>query len=212
MTNLEFAKKELDYAGYKDNADNQENQYGKMVREAVLELLEVFEKQGHSGYSASVVSKIFMKLVDYKPISPIKETDEWFADRDEDLCQRHTRLSNLFRDEKINGGRAYYLDAIVWKCKYDECTTTFSGKVAGIYSRQTVKFPFTPKTFYIDCYEKDDEYFITDEKQLEEVWKYYDKFDDTLTEKGVEYEEKRKFKKYENVAKTQKECNECGNN
>ena len=71
MTNLEFAKKELDYAGYKDNADTEENQYGKMVRDAVLELLETFEKQGHSGYSASVVSKIFMRLVDYKPLSPI---------------------------------------------------------------------------------------------------------------------------------------------
>ena len=65
---------------------------------------------------------------------------------------------------------------------------------------------------YYFFYEKDDEYFITDEKQLDEVWKYYDKFDDTLTQKGIEYEEKRKFKKYENVAKRQKECNECGSN
>lgn len=212
MNNLEFAKKELDYAGYKDSPeDGLGGEYNKMVREAVLELLEVFDKQGHSGYSASVVSQIFTRLIDYKPISPIKETDEWLP-INESGYQRHTRLSNLFRDEKHNNGKAYYLDAIVWKCKYDDCTTTFSGKVAGIYSRQTVKFPFTPKTFYINCYEKDNEYFITDEKQLEEVWKYYEKFDDTLTQKGVEYEEKRKIEKSENKAKTMKECNECGNN
>jgi len=55
-----------------------EDIYGDMTSKAVLELIEVFEKQGHSGMSASLVLSIFNRVVDFKNLSPLtNDPSEW---------------------------------------------------------------------------------------------------------------------------------------
>ncbi len=74
MSNLlKHAKSELEFAGY-FNGDG----INKAMAEDILQLIEVFSEQGHSGFSASHALSIFKLLADFKPISPLSgNDDEW---------------------------------------------------------------------------------------------------------------------------------------
>jgi len=74
MSLIEHAKRELEIAGLFDkNSD-----YDGMLGTATMELMEVFSKQGHSGYSANMVINLFTKLANYQTLSPITADDsEW---------------------------------------------------------------------------------------------------------------------------------------
>ena len=69
MGNLfEHAKRELQSAGLFDKSGDF---YEGLTGKAVMELIEVFEKQGHSGMSAPRVIKIFSIVANMKPLNPI---------------------------------------------------------------------------------------------------------------------------------------------
>lgn len=161
---LDHAKCELELAGF---LDSDKDFYGGMTGKAVLELIECFENQGHSGMSAGIVIQLFEKLANFKPIRPITgSAEEWSSDTFDGETFQNRRLSSLFK--KGLYGKAYYLDAIVWE-EPNGCR--FTGTVDGITSRQFVKFPFEPKTFYVKI---DDNRKIIDLETLEKVFQYYD--------------------------------------
>ncbi len=185
---IEHAKMELEIAGLFD----EDSDYAGMVAKDVMELVEVFAKQGHSGMSAPYVAKLFNKLANYEPLQPITGKDEEWGDvRDlggDKSWYQNKRCSALFKDGK--DGQAYYIDAVI---KRDQNGTCWSGMAwlseedykTGDRSKMVGKkgyvksFPFTPKTFYIDVKDvevaKDDwESFIVDPSQLDEVREYYD--------------------------------------
>ena len=186
---IEHARLELQMAGL---FDKEGDFYEGMTGKAVMELIEVFSKQGHSGMSAPIVADIFKKLANYEPLGPITGKDEEWSDV-RDLGNgkpwyQNKRCSALFKDGK--DGRAYYIDAVI---KRDQRGVTWSGmawlneedwlngdRSKMIDKRGYVKsFPFTPKTFYIDVKDvevaKDDwESFVVDPSQLDEVREYYD--------------------------------------
>jgi len=192
---VEHAKKEFLHAGYKP-IEEEEDGPNKWIQENVLELLEVFAKQGHSGSSANYAVSCFSKLALQKPLTSIKCTDDEWNDvaggSEDDNIFQNNRLSSVFKVGK--DGKPYYLDAIVWQGpeEYD----TFTGNVEKVCSRQYIKLPFTPKTFYIDatrelydkekhkgreddvvsCGDGDYVYSIKDREQLKEVFEYYDEF------------------------------------
>lgn len=192
MSLIEHAKMELQIAG----AFDKDSDYQGAIGEAVMELIEVFSKQGHSGMSASYVAGLFHKLAKYEPLVPITGKDEEWSDvrdlGDGKSWYQNKRCSAIFKDGK--DGRPYYIDAII---KRDQRGVTWTGR-AWLSSQDWVNsdrtkmigskcyiksFPFTPKSFYIDVrdveVEKDDwESFVVDTKQLDEVKEYYDlKFD-----------------------------------
>lgn len=73
---LKWAENELLLAGY--NKDDQEDGPNKWLAEGTLELLKVFDEQGHSGSSAPYALALFEKLAMWKPITPLTgEDDEW---------------------------------------------------------------------------------------------------------------------------------------
>lgn len=167
---------ELHKAGLLDNDSDYNGEIGK----SVMQLIEVFSNQGHSGYSASVVRNLFNQLSDYKPLGGISgEEDEW-VEVSKGLLQ-NKRLSGVFKDVTIQNSKPYYLDSIIWK----DSESTFSGSVKTkdvkkVSSRQFIKsFPFYPKTFYIEVKNINDYYIITDKgmKQLQEVFEYYDQYE-----------------------------------
>ena len=182
MSNLvKHAKRELEAVGMFD----EDSDYNGMIGTAVMELIELFSKQGHSGMSASIVRSLFDKVADYKPLSPITcEPKEWNNDN-----YQNNRLSSVFKDGK--DGKPYYLDAIVFRGQHGGCFTGNSVKLKNgetIQSRQFIKLPFIPKTFYIDVIETEwadkDETIkkegggwwtsvVKDESQLKEVFEYY---------------------------------------
>jgi hypothetical protein len=179
MSLLDHAKYELQFNGFLDK----DSDYNGMIGEAVLELIETFSKQGHSGMSAGIVRSIFNELADYKPLGGISGEDNEWKEVSSNLYQ-NKRLSGVFKDIFKLNGKPYYLDAITWKTSIT--STTWSGVAVTkdrkkISSRQFIKdFPFYPKTFQIEVHEVEnsvDDSFIISEKgmqQLEEALKYYD--------------------------------------
>ena len=203
MTNTQsFAKQELDIL-----AATVPNAIVTPFANEILALCEAFGKSGQSGGSApmtaSAISQAVKHLMLQEPICPVTGIDEeWVNVREvseeDEMMYQNNRCSALF---KSKSGKCWYIDAIIWKGEgeYD----TFTGRVyiddknfELIGSSQYVKFPFKPKTFYIDVVrvpiskeeaeerkmhfienEKDDCYYtiLKDPKQLDKVFKYYDK-------------------------------------
>ncbi len=182
---VEHSKLELQMAGYFD----EDSDYGGAIGDAVMELIEVFAKQGHSGMSAAMVNGLFTKLANYEPLLPITGKDEeWGEIRDygsDPHCQ-NKRESGLFKN---SDGSVHYINAIV-KRTPDGLTWTGSFYLTRedaidnknrIGSKLEIKgFPFTPKTFYIDVLEEEIEKdnwisWCKDPSQLDEVWEYYKK-------------------------------------
>jgi len=173
----------------------------------ILALCEAFGKSGQSGgsapYTATAISKAIKKLLLQEPICDITGHESEWVNVSEIIGKptiyQNSRCHALFKDGV--DAKPHYLDAILWKGV--EEWDVFSGSVyiddksfELIGSRQYVKFPFKPKTFYIDVlrvpikeeeaearklhYIKDgfDECYYTitkDPKQLDVVFKYYDK-------------------------------------
>ena len=203
MTNTQkFAKQELDIL-----AATVPDAIVTPFAKEILALCEAFDKSGQSGdsapYTATAISKAVKKLLLQEPICDVTGHESEWVDvgemGDGSILYQNNRCSALFKDGTES--KAYYLDAIVWKGveEYD----TFTGRVyiddkdfELIGSSQFLKFPFKPKTFYIDVIrvpiskeeaEQRDLHYIKDSfgecyytilkdpKQLDKVFEYYDK-------------------------------------
>ena len=137
---IEHAKREFIAIGY--DLEQTEEDPNKWIVENVLELLEVFSKQGHSGSSAPFCIGYFEKLARFKPLSPLTGEDaEWndvseFGDKG---TFQNNRCSNVFK----NGNGAYDINGKVFREKNGACYTNSE-------SRVPVEFPYVPKTEYVD--------------------------------------------------------------
>ena len=90
---LDYAKRELDYA-FPGEQDGMQ----QLAMENVMELLEKFCEQGHSGMSAPYVLGLFNRLVNWHPIKPLTgEEDEWKEAYGENEMQQNKRCSHVFR-------------------------------------------------------------------------------------------------------------------
>lgn len=169
-------------------------------RKEILALVDKFGNSGQSGGSApftsTAISRAVKKLCMQDPICDITgHSDEWGE------CSRigkkksyqNKRLSSVFKEGKR--GKPYYLNAIVFKGQNGSCFAS-NGSVklkdgSTIKSRQFIKLPFKPKTFYVDVIEtewadKEEKVkkqgggwwtsLVKDEKQLKEVFEYYDQY------------------------------------
>lgn len=177
MNIIEHAKLEFEALGYTPLDQDQEDSPNKWIQENVIELLETFSKQGHSGSSAPFCINYFNKLASFEPLSPIACNDTEWAEVSDGMFQ-NKRLSSVFKNGET--GEPYYIQAIVWK---NQDGLTYTGSALDksgnkIKSSQNIKLPFTPKTFYVDIIEKevakdDWEFYIKDDVQLKEVFEYY---------------------------------------
>jgi hypothetical protein len=115
MSNLtDWAKSELDrlITGDSDGAEMQ-----RAITKNILEIVEVFSKQGHSGFSASYALNIIKRLLDWKPITPLTGEDSEWIDQTEsnggNSLQQNNRCSAVFRHNNDNS-TAYYIDGKVF--------------------------------------------------------------------------------------------------
>lgn len=156
MTNTEiFAKNELDIL-----SETIPDSVIIPFKKEILSLCNTFGKSGQSGgsapFTASALSDVIKNLLLQKPITDITGEDkEWIdissMNNGEKLYQ-NSRCYGLF---KYSNGKCSYNDAIIWQGEND--WDTFTGKVylddenfEIIGSSQYVKFPFKPKSFYVD--------------------------------------------------------------
>lgn len=71
---ISHAKRELKLAGLYDT----DSDYNGMLAQSVVELVNKFTNQHHSGYSAMMTSNIFNKLVNWETLTPLTSNpDEW---------------------------------------------------------------------------------------------------------------------------------------
>ena len=115
MSLVAHARKELQMVGLFDK----DSDYGGMLGEAVIELMEVFAKQGHSGFSAMQTVYLFKTLAGYKTLSPItSEASEWVdvSGMSDTPLWQNLRDGSYF---SLDGGLHFYgLDETPkWKCK-----------------------------------------------------------------------------------------------
>lgn len=145
MSNLaDYAKDELKRIGMIDSGEP----YNDMATKDILDLIELFGSQGHSGFSASYVINAFNRLASFKPLSPLTgEADEW-NDVGHGLFQ-NKRYSAVFKDQ--DGaynceGRIFSDDGEIWyTCKDSRVNITFPYVV-----------PDKPEYIYRNKEEKDD--------------------------------------------------------
>lgn len=98
---VRHARYELTRAGLLDR----ESDYDGMLGAAVLELIETFSAQGHSGGSAAAVVELFVPLARFDPLSDLTDDpDEWFEVTD-GLWQSRRMADRFSRD----GGRTFTL-------------------------------------------------------------------------------------------------------
>lgn len=75
MSNLvDYAKEELKRIGMIDSGEP----YNDAVAKAILDLIELFAAQGHSGFTAPYTVNTFKRLAMFKPLTPLTgEDSEW---------------------------------------------------------------------------------------------------------------------------------------
>lgn len=142
MSLIEHARRELKVSGLSDK----DSDYNGMISEAVIELIEVFSKQDHSGTSADITISVFNDLARYKPIHPLTGEDSEWNNISESMggnvTHQNNRCSRVFKD--ANG--CYDIEGIVWKDWYGP------GRFTNGRSHVPVKFPYSPKTVYKTCW------------------------------------------------------------
>lgn len=105
MGNLtDHAKRELELAGLFDK----DSDYDGMLGDAVMQLVKVFAKQGHSGFSAGRTLAIFNQVANFKNLTPIgKSDDEWMnvTEQSPGPLWQNTRRSTTFSRD---AGKTWY--------------------------------------------------------------------------------------------------------
>jgi hypothetical protein len=146
MSMTDRAIEELERAGlFKQDSD-----YDGMIGEALKELLLVFQKQGHSGYSANLTAKLFHKLIKGDVLSPLTNDPSEWMNVHKDTFQS-IRCSHVFIDKAISE-QPYTIDGKAFSD--DGGTTYFSSKDSVVY----FTLPgYPPSTEYVILKEKEHE-------------------------------------------------------
>ena len=171
--------------------------YVDVIKQVCKTFAKVGWDSGTAPMAATVLSSTLKAILGFQILSPLTgEDSEWDSRSkllDDDIYQNN-RDTSVFKE---SDGRCSFNNAIIWQG--EEIWDRFHGVVENIGSSHYIKeFPFMPRTFIIDVYSetfnptnpkhlknqgKTEIYFIKDPKQLEEVFKYYDKKEIDLTNK-----------------------------
>lgn len=150
MSNLmHHAAKELKLLGMTE--DSSDEMTSGMTKD-ILELIEVFSKQGHSGFSAEYCISVFSKLARYEALSDLTgDDDEWndVGSVDGNTLFQNNRASNVFKEVTQDGDlvKSYQIDRYVFR-EPDGATYTRGGEFGSIYLIN--EWPYSPTHEFID--------------------------------------------------------------
>lgn len=101
MSNLTtHARDELHRAGlFDDDAD-----YGGAIAHMVMNLIDEFDSQQHSGMSAALTLHIFTQLAQFKTLTPITSDPGEWTEVAQGMWQNRRRSTSFSRD----GGQTWY--------------------------------------------------------------------------------------------------------
>lgn len=131
MRLVEHAKREFELLGWPGECPMQ-----KEMCDCIIELLETFSNQGHTGMTAPYALAYFDKLAKFDPISPLTgDEDEW-CDVSEEIGEplyQNKRDGEVFKD---GSGQAYWIGGKIFR-EPNGCTFTSSDSCV------PVTFPWT---------------------------------------------------------------------
>jgi len=137
---IEKSYEEFQAAGWCDEDGNFKDGMQERICKHVLDLLEVFSKEGHSGSSAPYAINLFKKLASFEPIAPLTGKDFEWVEVGEGVFQ-NKRCSHVFKQHDRFNGQAYDLNGKVFI--KDGASFTNSDSLVPI------EFPYTPKSEYV---------------------------------------------------------------
>lgn len=140
---IEKAKYELDLL-LKNCEDDESLQIQKTINNNILDIVEMFAKQGHSGFTAEYCIPIIEKLLKQSFITPLTGSDDEWSEVSPGLFQ-NIRESSIFKDAENFDGKPYYINGKAFS--NDNGKTYFTNGDSAV----VIEFPLNelPKTEYI---------------------------------------------------------------
>ena len=143
---VDYAKKELDIIGMGEDCGGME----LLMRNNILEFVEVMSNQGHSGFSGAYIVSCLEKLLRFEPLSPLTGEDSEWNECGDGYFQ-NKRCSRVFKSKDRFDGKPYDIEGKVFVEHYfndegEERTSSYTNGDACVL----VEFPYTPKTEYVD--------------------------------------------------------------
>ena len=139
-SNLEkHAERELNILLEKCEDDQEGKEMQKWINADMMEIVELFANQGHSGFSASYAINMLTKLLNYEPILPLTGADEEWEklNYSKDTCYQNKRCQRVYKNEN---GQAYDIEGKVFSDNGGK--TWYQSKD----SRVNITFPYIPHT------------------------------------------------------------------
>jgi len=148
MSNLHYhALNEFYHAGWTDANGKYKGEIQEAICNNVLKLLNVIAEEGHSGFSAQYVIRMFNALSKFQPLTPLTGADtEWHnvSEYGGNILYQNLRAPNIFKDDS----GAYNIDGKMfweWVKTYDDNGNPVISKsyYTSYDSRTPVTFPYT---------------------------------------------------------------------
>lgn len=158
---VSFARKELEMLFSKNEQDNENTRIQKIINDDILEIINVFSKQGHSGFSESYAIGMLKRLLEYKPILPLTgDESEWndcglSDDNDEKVVYQNKRCPAVFKclNKRTGNSESTYIDKYAFSDN-GGLTWFASNRVMHLLGlNNVIEFPFVvpdkPENIYI---------------------------------------------------------------
>lgn len=135
---VKFAENELNIIINKCE-DEESKEMQEMISKDILQVVEIFSQQGHSGFSANYAINLINKLLRFEPITPLTGADdEWTKlDYDDETKYQNKRCSRVFKDSE---GKAYDIEGKIFSD--DGGKSWYTSKDSTVY----IQFPYIPKS------------------------------------------------------------------
>ena len=147
MSNLvDYAKEELNRIGMIDSGEP----YNDAVTKAILDLIELFASQGHSGFTAPYTVNVFKRLAMYEPLTALTGEDSEWNEIELGFYQ-NKRYSAVFKEKD---GKAYNSHGKIFT--NDGGETWYSNKDSHIEINFPYIVPNEPEKVYLNKAESEE--------------------------------------------------------
>lgn len=141
---VDYAKEELRRIGMIDSGEP----YNDAVSKAILDLIELFASQGHSGFTAPYTVNAFKRLAMFKPLTPLTgEDNEWNELKSGEY--QNKRYCAVFKEKD---GKAYNSEGKIFT---DDGEVWYSSKDSFVEITFPYTVPDTPEKVYLNKAEED---------------------------------------------------------
>ena len=131
--------------------------YADLIADSLTEIMEIFDRQGHSGMSASLMSGLLSRLIAHVPLTPLAGAEDEWSDWEEaggEKMRQNKRYFALFQHADgrlIDNNRVIYVDS--------DSGVTYFHKVPDELMKyvEPIEFPYLPANSPYKIYTHDTE-------------------------------------------------------